>query len=171
LAAQKYVAQIYYENLLDYNQAILEYEKLLRLPGKPQEKASYQMTVAKAQYQLGNLGQALAELDAILKKSPEPDMAYSAQVLKSEILISQKKYDDAATVLEATVKQFPKRSKQQNLAFSLVVCYEDLKNFAKAIEILEKMKQDYTHPKFIENRINRLKERIANLPAGERKSH
>lgn len=167
-SAQKYIAQIYFENILDYHQAIVEYAKLLRLPASGPEKVAMRLRIAKAQYRLGNSNQALAELKSIEARPLTKDRQYDVSVLKAEILMAQKKYEDAATVLEETLKKFPERAQKQNLGFTLVVCYQDLKKYQEAIHILENMK-GYAHPEFVEDQIKRLKQRIANLPAKLRK--
>jgi len=51
-----------------------------------------------------------------------------------------------------------------NVAMNIIVCYEELEAFDKAIERLEKMRPTYRDPEFIDLKIKRLKERKANLP-------
>lgn len=163
--AQEHIAQIYFENLLYYDKAIIEYEKLLRLPFSPQEKYQFRMNVAKSHHQLGNLDQALAELDTIAKEKTtnEADI-FDLEVFKANVLMSQKKQREAAQVLEELIKKFPERAQKESLAITLAVCYEEVDDFKKAIETLETMKKGYTHPEFLDARISRLKARMSNLP-------
>jgi tetratricopeptide (TPR) repeat protein len=166
MAAQKAIAQIYFENLHDYDQAILEYESLLRLKLPDEEAFKYRLNVVKSQLELNNLDQAFSEVDALITQFPKGDL-YEAKVLKANINISNKHYGDAATILEDVLKEFPDRAKKENLHLSLVVCYEDIREFAKAIQVLESMRSWYNHTDFLDLRIKRLKERSSNQPGAQ----
>lgn len=165
--SQQYVAQIYFENLQDYEKAVLEYERLLKLTRSPEEAFRFRLNLAKSHLQLNNLDQATNELDVILGQKLQPDEVYEAKVLKGNILTGAKKLQEAATTWEAILNEFPERSQKENVALNLVVCYEEMKDFGKAIEVLERMKADYPNPDFLEIRINRLKERKSNQPGAQ----
>jgi tetratricopeptide (TPR) repeat protein len=162
--AQKNIAQIYFENVLDYEKAIIEYEKLLRLDFSDAEKHQFRLNVAKSQLQLGNFDQALAELDALSKLKNSENEEYDLGVFRANVLISQKKQEQAALVLEGLIKKFPERAEKESLALTLTVCYEELEEFEKAIATLEAMKKGYSHPEFLDARIARLRTRENNRP-------
>ena len=161
------IAQICFENLLDYGQAVSEYERLLRLQLKPEEAFHFRLNLAKAQFQLNNLEQSGNELDVLLAQKHSDDEAFEAEVLKANILVAQKKQADAALLWEKILKDFPERSKKENVALNLVVCYEEQKDFGKAIEVLERMKSNYPNPEFLEIRIQRLRQRRSNQPGAQ----
>lgn len=165
--AQKHIAQIYFENLLYYDKAIIEYEKLLRLDFTPAEKYQFRMNVAKSNHQLGNLDQALAELDTLSKEKPNENDYYDLEVFKSNVLMSQKKQKEAAGVLEGLIAKYPEKSQKESLAITLAVAYEEVDDFKKAIETLETMKNGYSHPEFLDARIARLKARMSNMPGAQ----
>lgn len=167
LSAQKSIAQIFFENLHDYDQAILEYENLLRLKLPDDEIFKYRLNIVKSHLQLNNLEQAFSELDSLIKQSPNRGDLYEAKVLKANIFISNKKYMEAAAVLSEVIKDNPERAKKENLHLSLVVCYEDSKEFGRAIEVLEGMRGWYSHPDFLDLRIKRLVERSSNQPGAQ----
>lgn len=163
--AEKNIAQIYFENLLYYDKAVIEYEKLLQLDFSPADKFQFRFNVAKSELQLGNLNQASAELDMLSKQKNSDNDEYDLEVFKANLLIAQKKQQDAANLLESVIKRFPDRAKKENLALTLTVCYEELEEFEKAIASLIAMKQaGYAHPEFIDARIQRLQTRLTNRP-------
>lgn len=166
-SAQRYIAQIYFENLLDYDQAIVEYESLLRLKLSEEEIFRYRFNVAKCHYNLANMGQAMSEAEALISQFPEREDLYDAKVLKANILLQNKKHQEAAEVLENVVKQYPDRAKKENLALSLVSTYEDLKEYDKAMTVLEEMRPWYSHPDFLNERIKRMKQVRSNLPGAQ----
>ncbi len=166
-SAQRFIAQIEFENLKDYDKAVVEYEKLLKLDNSPQETFRYRLNLAKSHFNLTNIDQALAELEQILAGKPGKDELFEIKMLKANVLVSSAKLNDAAAVWTEILSEFPERSKKENVGLNLVVCYEELKEFDKAIALLEQLKVGYPNPDFIELRITRLKERQANLPGAQ----
>ena len=162
--AEEAVAQIQFDNLLDYDQAVIEYEKLLNLECSPDEKFRFRLNLAKSYFHLNNLDQALHELDVILAENPGPEDLFETEILKSNVLVSAKKLNDAAASFEKILKDFPDRSKKDNVGLNLVVVYEELKDFGRAIDVLERMRPGYPNPDFLDLRIQRLKERKTNQP-------
>ncbi|NJL24459.1 MAG: tetratricopeptide repeat protein [Calothrix sp. SM1_5_4] len=166
-SAQRYIAQIYFENLLDYDQAVIEYERLLKMDNRPEENFRYRLNLAKAHFQLNNLGQSMTEIDVLLSQKHGEDEIFEAKTLKANIQMANKQLAEAAETWEGILTQFPERSQKENVALNLVVCYEELKEFGKAIGVLERMKPGYPDPDFVDLRIERLKERKANLPGAQ----
>jgi tetratricopeptide (TPR) repeat protein len=162
--AEKNIAQIYFENLLYYDRAIIEYEKLLRLSFSPPEHYQFRLNIAKSHHQLGNLEQALAELKTLEKEKVTEADIYDLEVFKGNVLITQKKQHEAAALFAGLIKKFPERAQKDNLALTLAVCYEELSDYRQAIGTLESMKKDYPHPEFLVARIARLKGRLSNMP-------
>lgn len=163
--AQRLIAQLYFENLQDYSQAVIEYEKLLKISLPPEEAFRYRLNLAKAHFQLNNLDQATNEIDTLLAmKNLEADQIFDAKMLKANVLVANKNLNAAAESWSQVLTEFPERSKREKVALNLVVCYEEQKEFGKAIEVLEKMKADYPNPDFLDVRIARLKERKTNMP-------
>ena len=88
-------------------------------------------------------------------------------MLKAQTLVAAKKIPEAAALWELIMTTFPEKSKKENVALNLVVCYEDMKEFGKAIDVLERMREGYPHPEFLNLRIQRLKERKENMPGAK----
>ena len=166
-SAQRYVAQIYFDDLLDYDQAVIEFERLLKLDHRPEEAFRYRLNLAKSQFHLNNLEQAENELEVLLSQKHTPDEMFEAKAMKANILVSQKRPADAAVAWGEILTEFPERAKKENVALNLVVCYEELKDFGRAIETLEKMKADYGNPQFLNARIERLTRRKSNMPGAQ----
>ena len=166
-SAQKYIAQIYFDNLHDYDQSVVEYEKLLKLTMRPEEAYRFRLNLAKSQFYLNNLDQALSELDVILGQKYSNDELYEAKVLKANTEIAAKNMPEAANQWLAIIKEFPEKAAKENIALNLAVCYEDMKEFGKAIDVLEKMREGYAQPEFLDLRIQRLREHMENQPGAK----
>lgn len=162
--AQKKIADIYFNQTLDYNQAIVEYSRLLDLPHSKEQEAHYRLAIARSYFYLSNSFQAQVEIDTILKEKPKGDLLFDALHLRANLLVSVKNFETAAEVFKRLIEEFPKRAGAENIGLALALCYEEQKNYVKAIETLETLKDSYPRKSFIENRIKSLKERQSYLP-------
>lgn len=162
--AQKNIAQLYFEYLQDYAQAVQEFEKLLKLDLTIEDAFRTRLNLAKSHFQLNSLEQAASEIDVLLTKKLRDDDVFDAKQVKANVEVAAKNLPKAAEIWEEMLGQFPERSKREKLAMNLVVVYEEMKDFTRAIETLERMKADDPNPDFLEVRIQRLKERKVNQP-------
>ena len=167
LDAERKIADIEFSQLSDYTAAIAEYQKLLDLPLSAADEINYRFALAKSYFYLNDFYQSQVEIDALLKKSKDPQLSFDAGLLKANILLTSKDLDKAVQQLEELKQKDPARSKNENLDLVLAVTYEEQKNFAKAIETLEDMRSYYPRKDFIERRIKTLKDRQAQLPGAK----
>ena len=163
-SAQQYIAQIHFENLQEFDAAVIEFERLLKLADNKEEAFRYRMNLAKCHFQMNNLEQSVAELNQLLETKPEGDNLYEIRMLKANVMVANKQPGEAAALWDAILKEFPARAVKENVGLNLVVVYEELQDFEKAIGVLERMRPEYPNPDFLNLRIERLKERQANLP-------
>lgn len=167
LQAQKEIADIYFNNLQNYQMAVIEYSKLQQMPHSDAEEAQYKMNVARAQYYQNNFFQAESEIDSLLKLKGDDATRFSAMMLKGNILVGKKEFVKAADIFKTLIQEFPEKAVQENVALTLAVCYEENNDFKSAIRILEEHKNHYKPPEYIELRIKRLQERMRNAPGAK----
>ena len=164
IEAQKKLADLHFSQTQDYNQAIAEYSRLLDLPHTPDEDLVYRLAIARSYFYLNNFFQAQVEIETIANRGQNKDLLFEAFLLKSNILLTTKKLDDAIITLKQMISSYPERAKAENIGLILAVTYEEQKNFPKAIETLEQIKDTYPRKAFIEQKIKTLRERQAHLP-------
>lgn len=164
LDAQKKIAEIELEHRLDYQAAITEYQRLLDLPHSRAEGYAYRMAIARSYFYKSEFYQAQVELETLLKEDLEPNKAFDAMLLRANIFLTTKRLDDAVRTLSELIKKFPQKAKEETIGLVLAVCYEEQRNYARAIETLESIRKDYPRKDFIENRIRTLRERQGLLP-------
>src|SRR5690606_17204406 len=92
------------------------------------------------------------------------DLRFDALVFKGNILQASKRLDEAIAVFIKVRDEYRSRSEAENIGMSLAICYEEKNELKTAVGVLEEMKKHNQNPEFIQIRINRLKERMANLP-------
>lgn len=167
IMAQKKLADLHFTQTLDYKQAVVEYSRLLDLPHSPQDDFAYRMTIARSYFYLSNFYQAQVEIDSILSRSYDKDLLFDAILLKANVFLTMKKLDEAVVTLRELTTKYPERSKTETIGLVLAVAYEEQKNFAKAIETLESIKDIYPKRNFIDARIKVLRERQSYLPGAK----
>ncbi len=164
LEAQKRIAEINFENLHNYSQAVVEFNRLLELPHSKSEGLAYRLAIARSYFYMNNFFQALVEADVVLSRDYEPRGLFDALELKANILLQTKKYDEAIAVLKEILVKYPEESKERQIGLVLSVCYEEKRDFSKAIETLDSIKETYPNKEFVEARIKSLRERQGYLP-------
>lgn len=162
--AQKDLANVAFDNLNDYEMAAAEYSKLLGLNLPFAEKAKFQIALARSYFYMGRFEQSESEIDALLKERLQEATRFSALTLKGNILVSKKMFAAAAEIYQRVLKEFPERSKDENVALQLAVCYEEDQDFRSAIHVLENTKASTSNLDYVELRIKRLQERLRNQP-------
>lgn len=167
LESQKQISAIYFNNLQNYPQAIIEYSKLQQMPHTDLEAAQYKMNVARAQYYQNNFFQAESEIDSLLKLKGDDNTRFNASMLKGNILVARKDFTAAIEIFKKLIEQFPEKAVQENVALILAVCYEEKFDFKSAVAVLEAHKGKYNPPEYIELRIKRLQERMKNAPGAK----
>lgn len=163
-SSQKIIAEINFDNLQNYQGAILEFSKLLLMNPSIKENYEYKTNIARAWYYTNNFFQALAEVESLLKEPLDANAVFEIKVLKANIYLSQKKYKEAAEQFIHLIQSNPERSGKENIILSLAVCYEENFDYKSAINILEKYKNTHDQPEYVDIRIKRLKERMKNAP-------
>ncbi len=163
LSAQSALVEIYFDKLRNFDQALVELNHLIPLVSY-KERLPLQLKVARSYFNLNNLSQALIEVEDLLTKKMSSDLRFDALVFKGNILQASKRIDEAIAVFKNVQDNYRTRSEAENIGMSLAICYEEKNELKTAVDVLEQMKKHNQNPEFIQIRINRLKERMANLP-------
>ena len=166
-SSQEKIASIFFEKLTNYPRAVEEYNKLLLLRNAKEETIDYRLNLARAHFYLNQFPAAQGEVEYSLKIVEDQDKKFDLLMFLGNIYFNTKKAESAVKVYEGLVKDFPERAQKENVAMNIVVCYEELEAFDKAIEKLEALRASYTDKEFIDLKIKRLRERKANQPGSK----
>lgn len=159
--AQKKLAEIFYDKLNNYNQAIVEYQRLLQANPQKDELAEYRVNLGKAYFYIGNFDQAISEADDFISKNPNDPKTFDMLMLKANAFLAQKKIEDALTTYALIEKQFPQSEALNEVKLSKSLAYEDKKDWDRAIQVLEEIKDVYPHPDVIALKIKSIQRRKA----------
>ncbi len=161
ISSQKAIADIYFNNIKDYHKAIEELSRLLTLDLSEKDIANIKLKIAKSYYHIGNFQQSKLELQK-LEQNSQP--SFEILLLKGHILIGERSYDESVLIFESLIKSFPKKAVTDKVFLTLSLCYEEQKEFQKAISLLSnflennKLSLDISQRQFIAMKIQRLKE-------------
>lgn len=167
IASQRLLAETYFEKLNDYPNAVIELNKTLDFFRSGKEHALLRFMLAKAYFFQNQFFQARSEVDTALKENVDQEFVFKALLLKANIFFNEKKLDDAITLYQRLMVEFPEKAKAEQVGLTLAVSYEEKEDFQKAIELLEDIRIDYTVPEMIDLKISRLKARQAQQPGAK----
>jgi len=162
--AQRQLASLYFESLQDYERAAVEYSKLATSSRVDSERAFYKLSVARSYYYLGNYFQTLSEISEILKLKSDREVEFQARLLKGNVFVAQKKFDESAKIFQDVISKFPDKSLKENVHLVLSLSFEEKGDYKQALAVLEKIKDRYEPKEYLELRIKRIEERARNQP-------
>ena len=162
LLAQETLAEIYFENLQNYSQSLNELLILEQLTSEAEAKEKLRFKIAQAYFLTGNPPAAFEYIEASLK-SPAADRKHFLK-LKAQILVSQKRYDEALAVYEEIRKLDADFFAKENLYIATSTVFEEKEDYASALAYLEKYQSFVNDKAYLELRFKRLQERLTNKP-------
>jgi tetratricopeptide (TPR) repeat protein len=164
LESQKRIAEIYFERTSEHDKAIIEFNKLLQLSLPKAEEMQIRMNLAKSLFYLNRFQESESELEIILDQEKTGPRAFEAKLLKGNIYFSTKQLSRAIALFKELMEKEPQRSQEEQVAVQLAISYEELNQFAEARAVLEKIRNTYPNPQFIDTKIKRLEQREKQLP-------
>lgn len=167
ITSQRLLAETYFDQLNDYKNAAIELNRALDFFKSGKESAQLRLMLARAHFFKNEFFQARTEVDAALREAVDQDFVFKALLLKANIYFNEKRLDEAIALYQKLEEDFPKKSVAEQVGLNLAVCFEEKEDFKTAIEVLEKMRVDYTIPEMIDLKISRLKARLEQLPGAK----
>jgi tetratricopeptide (TPR) repeat protein len=171
-SAQEQVASIYFDELADYPNAVKAINRLLMLSLPVEKKNQFRMKLAKAYYFQNNFVQAESESSDLLRSEKEDkEVLFQMMVLKANVYLAKKDIGKATDLLKDVMKKYPEKSVKENVATSLAVAFEEVKDYRSAIAVLEAMRPYHSNPEYIDLRIKKLQEAVKNQPGAHGLRH
>jgi len=164
LESQKRIAEIYFERTSEHDKAIVEFNKLLQLDLPKDEEIKIRLHLAKSLFYINRFAEAESEIDIILEHEKEGPRAFEAKLLKGNIFFSSKQLQKAIALFKELIDSEPIRARDEQVAVQLAISYEELNQFAQARAVLERIRDTYPNPEFIDTKIKRLEQREKQLP-------
>jgi tetratricopeptide (TPR) repeat protein len=151
--AQQKLAEIYYEKLNDYNQSVVEYQRLLQANPSRAEAADFQLRLGRSYFYLANFDQAIAETQEYLSHNSNPNKEFEFLMLKGDSLLAEKKMDEALETYDQIEKQFGQKRDISEVKLNKSLAYEEKSDWDDAVAELQAIKGTYAHPDVLDLKI------------------
>lgn len=143
--------------------AITTLEKLLLLQSKKEEKIKTLMTLAKIYQERRQWVDGKTSMQQVLDLGPSDSERFQIQLMKAYFFNQSKQYDEEVEVYEELLQKSADLSRQNKTAMSLVLSYEQRREWKPAMLALEKWK-DLLPEDMVREKQQELKKRISNEP-------
>lgn len=165
LRSQRAIVEIQLDHIGNSKEAIIELNKLLEMKPEASERQGVLLNLAKTQFATGNTDQAEADLkDFFGAGSSDRDLNFQGHVLKANLRMAQGQAQEALKILNELLVQDPDLAKKYNLIMSVSLILEEQGKFQEAIDFLQSNKDSAEDGTYIYLKIERLKQRIQNMP-------
>lgn len=155
--AQKKLAEIYYEKLTDYQQAIVEYQRLLQTDLGQKEKLKAKIRVARSYFYEANFNQAISEVEKFLREHQDPTGIYEMALVKANALMAQKNFDQAIETFKQVKELNPTHPEGYKVNLNMASAYEQKGLFDVAMATLKEIRDQYPHPDVIDLKIKSIR--------------
>lgn len=159
-SAQKYIAEITEFSIKDYDQAIIEYQKLIDNFDNEEEKGDHQYRIAIIYYKKENYDQAITELENLLEKFPGNQWAEEAAYRITNIQYSLGRCEKAQEQYDRFVILYPESKFRSEVDFVMASCLEEQGELVEALKKFKALKDSYPYPGLLETKLAGLKRRI-----------
>lgn len=157
LPAREEAARIVKYTLRDYSRAIEFYQRLLDLnAGTPDQ---YYYEIADCYFHLKNYSQARIELESLLEKYPQSDIAADALYRKARILILEGLTEEARQDWHYIIERYPDSQHRPQAEFDLAKTLEEEGSLQEALHHYQQL-TGKLKPALLEEKIKHLEQRI-----------
>src|SRR5690606_7343199 len=104
-------------------------------------------------YYLNHFLEAQNEVEDALKMVEDKDKKFELRMFLASIFFNTKRLESALETYKDLIKEDPVKAKNENISMNVIVSYEELEQFDKAIGELETLRDSYQDPEFIDLKI------------------
>jgi len=158
--AHKYIAEFVEFSIKDYDQAIIEYQKLINEFGESKENGDHQYRIASIYYKKQDYEQALVELEVLLNNYPESAWAEESAYKITNLLYTLNRCGEARRHYQAFVKEYPRSEFMDEIEFVMASCLEDEGKLEDALRKFKSLEGAYPYPALLKMKIEGIQSRI-----------
>ena len=160
LDAQEYIAEIMEFTFKDYEQAIIEYQKLIHMRDESQKNSAYQYRIASIYVKKQNYEQAFAEFEILLRMYPKSTWVETTQFKILETLYTLDRCSEIQEYHNNFIDSYPDSKYRSEMKFIIAACLEDKGMLVKAYKEYKALEMDYAHPALLKMKIENIEKRI-----------
>ena len=158
--AQKYIAEIMEFTFKDFDQAIIEYQKLINEFDQPQTNGGHQYRIASIYFKQQNYEQTLAELEILLEKYPKSVWAQKTQFKILEVLYALNRCPDVQSHYHKFLDSYPGSKYHNEMTFIVASCLENEGMLQEALDRFQSLQNNYIYPSLLKMKVEGIEKRI-----------
>ena len=158
--AHKYIAEIVEFSIKDYDQAIIEYQKLINNFDNPVENSNHQYRIASIYYKKQEYEQAIVELEILLKSYPNSVWAEESTYKITNILYTLNRCVESRNRYQGFIKKYPKSEFLAEMNFVMASCLENEGNLSEALKKFKSLEKSYPYPALLKMKVEGIASRI-----------
>ena len=144
----------------DYDQAIIEYQKLIDMFVAAQKNSDSQYRIASIYIKKQNYEQAIAEFEVLLEKYPKSTWAESTQFKILETLYTLNRCSEIPKHYKKFLSTYPDSKFSSEMKFVVASCLENEGMLQEAFELFQSLQGNYTYPSLLKMKMEAIEKRI-----------
>jgi outer membrane protein assembly factor BamD (BamD/ComL family) len=158
--AQKYIAEIAEFGLKDYDQAIIEYQKLINQYADKNANDNHQYRIASIYYKKQNYEQALIELEVLLENYPNSSWAEETKFKIIEILYALSRCPEARAQNRHFNLEYSESRFKEDIDFVVASCLEEEGHLKEAFDRFKALEGHYIYPSILKMKLAGIEKRM-----------
>jgi TolA-binding protein len=160
LDAQKYIAEIMEFTFKNYDQAIIEYQRLIHMSGEVQKNSDHQYRIASIYIKKQNYEQAFAEFETLLSVYPKSIWVEVTQFKILEILYTLNRCPEIQKYYKNFIVSYSDSKYRSEMKFIMASCLEEKGMLEQAYAEFKSLKIDYSYPALLKMKLENIEKRI-----------
>jgi len=164
IQAQKEIADIWMDDLRNYEMAVTEYSKLIQLNPPVEILQDARFRIVRCFEHSGNYDQALIELRGLLNSGElQQELKEKAEFELYVILYIKKNLNESIRGFQEFITKYSNSELIPDAKFYLASAYADKNDFQQALAILNEIKDTYRNPEAIQAKVKGIEVRMKKI--------
>ena len=160
LIAQENIANIYENDLRDYDQAIIEYQKQIHLSPGPEVADESQFKIAICYFKKGDYFQAITEFEILERDYPSSKLIEEGTFQKLNCYYILGVCEKAIQGYKQFLSDYPSSKYSAEAKYCIGNCLEEKEELKEALKVYKSIKEQNFNQKVLNKKISGLEERL-----------
>ena len=158
--SQEYVALIYDEYLKNFDQAVIEYNKLISNFKKWGDTDANQYNIAMCYFKKGDYEQAVTEFKVFLEKNSESKLYPDAMYYSANCHYLLGRYNEAISGFKKLMEKYRSGRYVADAKYGIGMCLEEQDKLQEALSVYKEVKDIYVNKEMLEKKIESVEKRL-----------
>ncbi len=153
ITARKTMALIYEKSLMDYDRAIIQYQKLIDSKNVS-KRDEYQLAIGRCYYKKSNFNQAIIEYRTLIRRHPESELVPEARYEIGNCYFVMNNCKEAIKQYSKILQEYPNTDRRGDILLSIGVCLEEKEEYGQALKLYSDLLDEYSNKTLIQKKID-----------------